>query len=148
MTPSSSIVLQTNSQLTVTFDTSKTFVRNNEYRSYDYTNSGGAPVQLNGGALMGRVAATGKVVPLASASVDGSQYPFGILATDYTVAAGATVSVRVCVSGTVIKSKVLFDAADTINTVVEDKSLETRIGSDTVGILLLDSTENSDYDNQ
>lgn len=149
MTPSSSIVLQTNSQLTVTFDTSKTFIRNNNYKSYDYTNGGGAPVQLNGGALMGQISASQKVKPLVSTAVDGSQFPIGILATDYIVAAGATVSVRVCVSGSVVKSKVLFDqtAPDTLATVVSDRTLEARIGADTVGVLLIDSVENTNYDN-
>lgn len=147
MTPSSSIVLQTNSQLTVTFDTSKTFVRDNEYRSFDYTNSTGSTVQLNGGALMGRIAATQKVVPLSSAATNGSQYPIGVLASDYVVLDGATVTVRICVSGTVVKGKVLFDGTDTMNTIIEDKILEDRIGSDTVGVLLLPSLENIDYDN-
>lgn len=147
MTPSSSIAVQTNSQLTVTFDTSKTFIRNNDYKSADYTNGTGADLQLNGGALMGRIAATGKVVPLSSAATDGSQYPVGILATDYLVANGATVNVRFCTKGSVVKSKVLFDGTDNMATVIEDKTLEDRIASDTVGVLLIESTENTEYDN-
>lgn len=150
MTPSSTIVLQNNSQMIVNFDTSKTFIRNNEYKSFDYTNGGGAPIQLNGGALMGQISATQKVKPLVSTANDGSQIPIGILATDYIVAAGATVSVRVCVSGSVVKSKVLFDQTvpDTMATVVSGRTLEARIGADTVGVLLIESTENSDFDNQ
>ena len=147
MTPSSSIAVQTNSQLTVTFDSSKTFIRNNDYKSADYTNNSGAAITLNGGAIMGRIAATGKVVPLSSAATDGSQYPVGILATDYLVANGATVNVRFCIKGSVVKSKVLFDGADTMATIIEDKTLEDRIASDTVGILLIESTENTEYDN-
>lgn len=150
MTPSSSIVNQTNNQLTVTFDVSKVFIRNNDYKSFDYTNGSGATVQLNGGALMGQINASGKVKPLVSTAVDGSQFPIGILATDYVVPDGATVSVRVCTKGSVVKSKVLFDQTvpDTMLTVVSGRTLEARIAADTVGILLIDSTENSDYDNQ
>lgn len=148
MTPSSTVALLTNSQMIVNYDTSKTFIRNNNYKSFDYTNGGGTAIQLNGGALMGRIAATGKTTPLSSAATDGSQYPVGILAGDYLVEAGATVSVRVCVSGSVVKSKVLFDGSDTMSTIIEDKSLEDRIGSDTVGVLLIESTENSEFDNQ
>lgn len=147
MTPSSTVRVQTNSQLIVTTDTSKIFVRNNDYKSADYTNNTGDDLQLNAGALLGRIAATGKVVPLSSAATDGSQYPVGVLATDYLVADGATVSVRFCIKGSIVKSKILFDGTDTMATIIEDKILEDWIASNTVGILLLESTENSDYDN-
>jgi len=147
MTPSSSTPVQTNSQATFTFDTSKTFIRDNEFKSFDYTNGSGADLQLNGGALMGQIAATGKVVPLSSGATDGSQYPVGVLATDYLVANGATISARLCIAGSVVKSKVLFDGTDTMATIIEDRTLENRIGSDTVGIILIESTENSEYDN-
>lgn len=148
MTPSSEVVNQTSNQITIKTDSSKMFIRNNEFKTSEYTNGGGAAVTLNGGALLGKIAATGKVVPLTSAAVDGSQYPVGVLATDYTVAAGATVSVRYCVAGSVVKTKVLFDGTDTMATVIEHKRLEDRIASDTAGILLIESTENSQFDNE
>lgn len=148
MTPSSSVVLQTSNQLIINQDYSKLFIRNNDYKTFAFTNSSGSIVQLNGGALMGQVGASQKVKPLASAATDGSQYPIGILATDYVVANGATVNVRVCVKGSVVKSKVLLDAADTWASLIEDRSIESRVASDTVGILLIESTENLEFDNQ
>lgn len=141
-----SIVLSNGQQMTITTDLSKIFLWNNRYDQADYT--AGADITLPAGTLLGRIHATGKVVPLASAATDGSQFPVGILAQDTFVANGATVSLTYCVAGDVAADKVIYDGTDTGETVVSAKRLKDRIASDTVGIKLVNSTSNSDFDNQ
>lgn len=141
-----SIVLANGQQMTITTDLSKIFLWNNRYDQADYTAA--ADITLPAGTLLGRIQATGKVVPLASAAIDGSQFPVGILAQDTFVANGATVSLTYCVAGDVAAGKVIYGGTDTGETVVSARSLKDRIASDTVGIKLVNSTSNSDFDNQ
>ena len=140
------IVLSNGQQMTITTDLSKIFLWNNRYEQADYTAS--ADITLPAGALLGRIGSSGKVVPLTSAATNGSQYPVGILAQDTFVASGATATLTFCVAGDVASDKGMYDGTDTGETVVELKRLKDRIGSDTVGIKLVASTSNSDYDNQ
>jgi hypothetical protein len=140
------IVLANGQQLTITTDLSKIFLWNNRYDQADYT-AGGADITIPAGTLLGRIGSTGKVVPLTSAAVDGSQFPVGILLQDTFVAATSTVSLTYCVSGDVAANKVIYQGADNGETVVSNRRLKDLIGSDTVGIKLVQSTSNSDLDN-
>jgi hypothetical protein len=144
---SQTIALNTGQQLTVNTDIGKIFVWENRYSDAAYTNGGGAPVTLTEGTLLGRIAATGKIVPLTSAANDGSQFPVGILNQTVIVAAGETRQLSFCVSGDVVENKVLLQGADTLDTVVAGKTIRDRIGSDTVGVKLVTSTELTGYDN-
>jgi hypothetical protein len=137
----------TGQQITVDTDRSKIFLWKNRYESGNYTNAGGSAVVLAAGTLLGRISATGLLIPLASAASDGSQYPVGILADDYTVAAGATVALAYCVEGDVATEKVVLAGSDTMNTPISGRRIFDRIGADTVGIKLVSSTEMTDYDN-
>lgn len=141
------VVLNTQSQLYVNTDLSKIFIWDNRYDTFQYTNGGGDPITLDAGTLMGKISANGKVTPLTSAANDGSQFPIGILARTVTVAAGATVNVPLCVAGDVAQEKVIFQGNDGFATVVSGRQLRDRIGSDTVGIKLVISTELTAYDN-
>lgn len=143
-----SIVLNTGQQMTITIDTSKIFIWGNRYTTGSYTNSGGSPVTLAAGTLLGKVSATQKLLPHSSAASDGSQFPVGVLADDYIIAAGATLDLFYCVAGDVAQEKVILASGDTMVTPVSGRSIYDRIGSDTVGIKLVPSTSNSDYDNQ
>lgn len=141
-------VLNTGQQAITNYETSKMFVFGNRFASADYTNSGGSPVTIAEGTLLGRISATQKLLPLASAASDGSQFPVGIAKEDTIVAAGATVKITFCIEGDVDESKVILSGADTLNTVISGRSIRDRIGSDTVGIRLVQSTEMTAYDNQ
>lgn len=143
---SQSIVLNNGQQAIINTDRSKIFVWNNRYDKADYTNGGGSPVTLLAGTLMGRISASGKVIPLASAAADGSQFPIGILNEDHVVAAGATASVFYCVAGDVAEEKVILAGADTLETVVSGQRMRDRITSYT-GIKLVRATEMTAYDN-
>jgi hypothetical protein len=143
---SQSVVLNTGQQAIINTERSKIFIWNNRYDSADYTNGGGSPVTLAAGTLLGRISATGKVIPLASAAADGSQFPLGILADDYTVAAGATVKVYYGMAGDVAEEKVILAGSDTLETVVSGQRMRDRITSYT-GIKLVKSTDLTNYDN-
>src|SRR5690606_20531075 len=112
------------------------------------SNSAYDAVTLSAGTLMGRVAATGWIKPLASGSSDGSQFPVGVLANDITVDGGDLVTVSICVAGDVAEEKIILQGSDTMETTISSRRLRDRIAADTVGIKLVTSTDNSAYDNQ
>lgn len=141
-----SIVLSNGQQMTINTDLSNIFLWNNRYDQADYTAA--ADITLPAGTLLGRIHATGKVIPLASAAANGSQFPVGILAQNTFVANGSTVSLTYCVAGDVAADKVIYNGADTGETVISARRLKDLIASETVGIKLVNSTSNSDYDNQ
>lgn len=146
---SSDQVLNNGQQAITNYDTSKIFLWNNRYDTFEYENSTGAEVTLEAGTVMGRISTSGKVVPLDSGASDGSQFPIGVLNSKWTVADGETVNVSLCVSGDVASDKLVFtDEYDDLDTVVSDRRLRDRIGSDTVGIKLVSGTELTGYDNE
>lgn len=142
------IGLNNGQQLTVTTDISKIFIWNNRYKSYPCANSAYGSLTLLAGTLMGTVAATGWVKPLASGASDGSQFPTGILAEDITIDGGDLVNVDLCVEGDVAEEQIIFQGTDNLNTTVSSRRLRDRIGSDTVGIKLVTTTSNQTFDNQ
>lgn len=142
------VVLNNGQQAIINTDVSKIFVWNNRYDQSNYTNDTYDDVTLTAGTLLGKISATGEVIPLASAAADGSQFPIGVLAETRTVEAGATVALTYCVAGDVVESKVILDGSDTMSTVISGRSIRDRIGADTVGIKLVGGTEMTAYDNQ
>lgn len=145
---SQTVSLNTGSQAIIHTDVSKIFIRDNRYTEGIYTNDVTYdPVTLTAGTLMGRIAATQKLVPLESGASDGSQFPVGILKETKTVEEGETVYLTICVAGDVAEDKVLFDGTDNMNTIVSSRTLRDRIGSDTVGIKLVACTEMTSEDN-
>lgn len=145
---SQSVALNTGQQAIINTDVSKIFVWNNRYEDALYNNSAYDAVSLTAGTLMGRVSATGWVKPLASGASDGSQFPVGVLANDITVDGGDLVTVSICVAGDVVQDKIILQGADTMETTISSRRLKDRIGADTVGIKLVQSTEMTAYDNQ
>lgn len=142
-------VLNNGQQSITNTDTSKIFVFNNRFETASFTNDDlYDPVQLTSGMLMGRIAATNKVVQLVKGASDGSQLPVGVLLNDHMVDEGETVNVSICVSGDVVQDKIILLAGTAMTDVISGKTLKDRIGSDTVGIKLVSSTELTGYDNQ
>ena len=127
-------------------DTSKIFLGKNESFTAVFT-AGVTAVTLEAGTLMGRIGTTQKVVPLKSTAVDGSQFPVGILNSTRDVLANATVSVAIVNKGDVARDQVIFDGTDTFTTLVSARSLEDRIASDTAGIILVKTSELTNFDN-
>lgn len=144
---SQTVALNNGSQAIIHTDLSKIFIRDNRYTEGIYTNEVYDPVTLTAGTLMGRIAATQKLVPLVSTANDGSQFPVGVLKETKIVEEGDTVYLTICVAGDVAEDKIIFSGSDNMNTVVTSKTLRDRIGSDTVGIKLVACTEMTSEDN-
>lgn len=133
--------------LATDYDIAKIFVWNNRYKKGSFTNDTYDPITLPQGRLMGRVAATQDLKPHDSTATDGSQYPVGVLLNTVTIEEGETLDLDFCDTGDVVKGLVVLAADDTFATVISGRSIEDRIGSDTVGINLIESNEQSAYDN-
>lgn len=129
------------------YDTSKLFLRDTRFEVMSYTNSTGVEVTLPAGLILGRIAATEKVLPLVKAATNGSQYPVGILAQNKTVANGVTVNLNVCIKGELDKDLIILPASTDFDDVIEAKTLADRIKSDTLGILLVQGQELTSFDN-
>ena len=128
-------------------DRCKAFIWNNIFEVGSMLNATAGALTYEIGTLLGRVAASNKLVPLTSAAVDGSALPVGILAEQVTIAAGASANVNFCVAGDVDSSFVILQGADALTTVVDLKTIGDRIKSDTIGIRLVTVTESTFFDN-
>lgn len=135
--------------LIANYDNSNIFVLNNQYETATYTNPEGDDVTLLKGTVMGRIAASNKIIPLESTASDGSQYPIGILADDYTVEYTESATLTFCKAGDVVKSKIVFyNGTDTVETVVSSRTLGDRIQGDSLGINLVGGDQLTAEDNQ
>jgi hypothetical protein len=98
---------------------------------------------------MGRISASNKILPLESNATDGSQFPIGILADDYTVDYTESATLTFCKAGDVVQSKIIFsNGTDTVATVVSDRTLGDRIQGDSLGINLVGGDQLTAQDNQ
>jgi len=141
-------ITKTNNFLHTDYDVSKIFVFSNRYEKATLLNASGGVASFLPGTLMGRIAASGKIVPLESAAVDGSQYPVGVLKTMVTdLAIAGEIEVNVCIAGDVVENKIILDGSDTLETIIELKRIKDRIKSDTMGIQLVGSAELTGTDN-
>lgn len=142
------LILNTGQQAIIEYDLNKIFIWENRYVKANYTNSTYASVTMLAGTVMGRVSATGKIIPLVSTASDGSQFPVGILAENVTVEAGDTEELTICNYGDVVEDKIILSGSETLETVVSSRRLRDRIAADTAGIRIVTSTENTKSDNQ
>ena len=141
-------ISKTSNTLYTDYDVSKIFVFSNRYEKGVLLNASGGVKTFNPGTLLGRVTASGKLVPVASGAVDGSQIPVGILKTTVSeLADTAEQQVNICIAGDVVESKVILDGSDNLNTVIDGRPIKDRIAGDTLGIKLVKSSELTDFDN-
>lgn len=143
-------VLSTNNQAITNYDYSKVFKTSFKQVIVSYTNGSGAEVAIQPGMLFGRISATGKGAILASAAVDGSQFPLGIVPDEFykVVANGATVNIVLGVTGMVDESKIIFDGTDDLDTVIDGRQLRDLIPASTEGISLESFNSLNAVDNQ
>lgn len=143
---------QTTNSLITNKDVSKIFLGCNKYDSESYiNNSGYDPVTLLAGTVMGRIAATGVLVPVLKGANNGSQYPIGILAHDIEIGPGETAGATICVAGDVAEDKLIFWDYQIDEDSIVPAGAEGRRMMDWLqlaGIILRDGTEMTDYDNQ
>lgn len=148
MTQKVTTVKQTNSQLNTDYQKITLLMGNNEFAEGEVTASG-SDVDLVVGMVMGRVSATGKLVPLLHSASDGSQYPAGLcwLGVNYedTVTDGTTKTINVVNKGRVNKNLINFGTASTLNSVVSGRRLSDWLMD--LGLILEATTELTGFAN-
>lgn len=102
----------------VTTDSSNLLLWDHEIEPNTYTNGTGSTVVLVKGTVVGMVNITGEVAILDNGASDGTQYVYGILSNEYSVLAGATITVGVAINGNFDPSKLVFVNSETINTII------------------------------
>lgn len=144
---SQTVITNDGNRAHVSTDTSKIFLWNNRYDNESYVNNSFYnPIVLPAGTVMGRVAATRRLVPYQGGASDGSQFPIGVLADDYTVDSGKNVQVSLCIAGDVNQDELNFYYVGTgLNNVVSSRTVADWLLL--VGINLVQSTEMSAPDN-
>lgn len=131
------------------FDVSKVFVHDNRFEGGTFLNDTGVIASFVPGTVLGRIAASELLVVLDAGAADGSQFPVGILKTEITdLGIAGNAEINFCISGDVVQDKIVFVNAETLATIVSLKTLADRIKSDTQGIKLVESTEQTAFDNQ
>ena len=143
---------QTRNQLITTSDVSKLALGSNDFVEGTYTDSGSGST-ISEGTVMGKVAATGKLVLLDPTASDGSQTPVGIvylgLNSSITVAASADQTLTLINKGRVAENKLVFDTGVTIEDLITadvmDRSVRDYLNA--MGIILEGGTELTEYDN-
>lgn len=122
---------------------------NNSFLKGDYANISGAEETVAIGQVMGRVAATQKLVVCKSAAVDGSQYPVAVnvVALEAIAIAGTVDNIAPCNGGKINENALVFDGADTLATLVDGKSMRDHLIANTKGLELVNVLENTDFDN-
>lgn len=139
---------QTTNSLITNKDVSKVFLGENKHDSESYVNNSGYdPITILEGTVMGRISATGVLVPCIKGANNGSQYPIGILRGDLSITAGTTVNATICIAGEVAESKLVFwDGQIDKNTVIDSRRIKDWLQY--AGIILRDGTEMTAQDNQ
>lgn len=140
------------SVLITNYDTSKIFVWNNRSQTENLANGTGAEKTYDVGLVMGRVFATGALLPSESDAVDGSEIPVGILAETYTIGDGESTDVSICIGGDVVQNKLVFNnGTDDLETKIvnqDNRPYRDAIQGMTLGVKLVPSTELTEEDNQ
>ena len=132
--------------LITNYDNSKMFLGDNNHQDEQVNNSDYADLVMPTGTLMGRISGTGLLVPLESGAADGSQLPVGVMSGGFTVVFGATDDVRVCIGGEIDQAGIVFQGADTLETVVGDRQLRDWL--QLAGFILRVQEDLSELDNQ
>ena len=141
-------ILANQNQAITNYDYSKLFKTAFKVVTMNFTNATGSELVLSAGMLFGRVSADLKGAILKSASVDGSEIPFGVLVSEETLAIAASTTVKVAVTGMVDQDLLVLDGTDTLDTLIDGRTLGDRIPADTEGITLEDFNELVETDNQ
>lgn len=141
---STTIQLQNGSQMIVTSDLSKFCIGFNAFISANYTDSGSGST-LTQGLVMGRIAATGLIVPCDPTAVDGSQYPVGLVIEEKVVTAAATVAVTMVNKGRVASSLITLKSGVALTDEIDGRRLSDWLND--LGLELSGGEDLTAYDN-
>lgn len=133
-------------------DISNIFTEIGKTKKVTFKNLTGAELTLVGGEVIGTIkdagANDGKSVMLVKAATNGSQFPVGVNMSDVTLANNAEFDITIVISGGVSRDKLIFVAGTAITDAISLRTIEDRLGSDTLGIKVESVTELTKYDNQ
>lgn len=151
----------TSNQATALFintSTEKTFVviKATERESY-INNSTYNPITLYAGTVMGRIQASGVIVPWRNDVTDGSQFPIGVLGADMVIDSGDTVAALIITECRMAAEKVIaYQLSDQSTSTTLQLAVTSWHGAGTtrlkdilesIGIHLMYTTEMSFPDN-
>lgn len=128
------------------YSNEKLLMFNNSFQEATYTNADAYDETLSIGTVMGRVGSTGKIVVFDKDSTDGSQFPIGVLAADYTVTAGDDATLTMVIGGEINGNMLVFPNGETVATVVSSRQVKDWL--QLANINLSYPTELSALDNQ
>jgi hypothetical protein len=138
-------ILATGNQMITNYDVKKFLLGDNSFVAANYTD-GGAGSTVVAGQLMGRITATGKIVPQDSAAVDGSQFPVGVNIAAKTVGAAATAELQLVNKGRVASDLLVLKAGVALTDDVDGRQLKDWLSD--IGLELMSGTELTAFDNQ
>ena len=145
----------TRNQATFDYERKVALLGDNSTRREDYANISGALETVEMYTVMGKVDATGKLVPCDSTAVDGSQVPVAIILDklEDIAIAGTVDDVLTCNGGSFDKGKLVFqNGTDTLATRVtsqggDERSMEDWLISSSKGFELVPVSDSSEFDN-
>lgn len=139
-------------QAITNYDLSKIFLGDNQYQDGNLlNNSSYNDLDLVAGTVVGRITATGTLVPYVHTANDGSQYPVGILAHDFQIDSGETKNnVTIVDFGRVAQGKIVFisGSGTTLESTVTNGGRRVKDWLQAQGIKIVPSMEMTGYDNQ
>lgn len=142
-----SVTSNTGSQLFVDTDASNVFIRDTEMQPETLNNATGGALTYPTGTVLGRVSASGKVVPFTSGASDGSQHPIGVLnEAKIAVPAAGNVVCYMVVGGYVDPAGLGLQGSDTLDTVISGKRVRDILVANSQ-IKLVPQAELTAYDN-
>ena len=148
MANTNTVITNTDSQLHVDYQSKNLLRGNNEFSNGDVTASG-SDVTITQGEVMGRISATGKLIPLAHGASDGSQYPAGLaylgINQTKTITDGTTKTIELVYQGRVDASLINFGTASTLDDVVGGRTVRDWLRD--IGLVLIDPQELTKFAN-
>jgi hypothetical protein len=110
------------------YSTEKLPIFDNTFLKGTFENTDAYETTLAIGTVMGRISATGNLVPFDADSSDGSQFPIAVLASTYLVDAGDEKEVACIASGEINANMLVFvDVADSLDTVVDSRQVRDHL---------------------
>ena len=134
------IKIQTNNMLSTEYDLSKFLLGDNEFIS----GTAGASVTLLEGEVMGRISASGLLIPCVHGVSDGSQYPVGIVIQGKAVTSGVT-EITLVNKGRIAEAKINFSTATSLTDVVSGRQIKDWLND--LGLIVSSATELTAFDN-
>ena len=147
MATQATINVDTSNFLSINRENVRIALGENDFIDGDFTNATGVELILEAGTVLCRNSATGAIELMKSAGINGTNLPLGVLPEERKLAIAETQNIPITVSGMVSLNRLVFDGADTIDTVVDGRRYLDLIPAATKGIELVESTELSKFDN-